>query len=220
MRRRIPYRVCSCMPNGVVTHLEARLLKELVNREIHPIRCAESCKRKFQKAMYIGDLCAETGHFYWALKVWRFTVNLIESKDYDDWIDVWFDNNRVRLRDVTSETECELLIRRCSDLWRNLGFPEYAWWDERWEYLTSIYFGTHYYWLYAEKFDGYFDDPIGEWEEQLVKMRVDEETELMFLEGMCDYLPPCSQDFFEYWHNGRHYEDWTDFNYKKEWLHS
>ena len=24
MRRRIPYRVCSCMPNGVVTHLEAR----------------------------------------------------------------------------------------------------------------------------------------------------------------------------------------------------
>ena len=33
MRRRIPYRVCSCMPNGVVTHLEARLLKDLVNRE-------------------------------------------------------------------------------------------------------------------------------------------------------------------------------------------
>ena len=34
------------MPNGVVTHLEARLLKDLVNREIHPIRCAESCKPK------------------------------------------------------------------------------------------------------------------------------------------------------------------------------
>jgi hypothetical protein len=32
MRRRIPYRVCSCMPNGVVTHLEACLLKDLVNR--------------------------------------------------------------------------------------------------------------------------------------------------------------------------------------------
>ena len=28
MRRRIPYRVCSCTPNGVVTHLEARLLKD------------------------------------------------------------------------------------------------------------------------------------------------------------------------------------------------
>ena len=51
MRRRIPYRVCQCMPNGVVTHLEARLLRDLVNREIHPIRCAESCKRKYQKGM-------------------------------------------------------------------------------------------------------------------------------------------------------------------------
>ena len=59
MRSRIPYRVCSCMPNGVVTHLEARLLKDLVNREIHPIRCAESCKRKFQKGSRIGDLCAD-----------------------------------------------------------------------------------------------------------------------------------------------------------------
>ena len=66
MRRRIPYRVCQCMPNGVVTHLEARLLRDLVNREIHPIRCAESCKRKYQKGMRIGDLCAETGHFVWA----------------------------------------------------------------------------------------------------------------------------------------------------------
>ena len=28
MRRRIPYRVCSCTPDGVVTHLEAQLLKE------------------------------------------------------------------------------------------------------------------------------------------------------------------------------------------------
>ena len=61
MRRRIPYRVCSCMPNGVVTHLEARLLKDLVNREIHPIRCAASCKQKYMKGMRIGDLCAETG---------------------------------------------------------------------------------------------------------------------------------------------------------------
>ena len=110
MRRKIPYRVCHCTPDGVVTHLEARLLRDIVNRAIHPIRCAESCKRKYQKAMYIGDLCAETGHFLWALKVWSFTAYLIESKDYDDWRYVWFDNNRVRLTDVISETEYELLV--------------------------------------------------------------------------------------------------------------
>ena len=69
MRSKIPYRVCSCTPDGVVTHLEARMLRKMVNREIHPIMCAESCKQKFKRGMRIGDLCAEAGHFSWALKV-------------------------------------------------------------------------------------------------------------------------------------------------------
>ena len=120
MRRRIPYRVCSCMPNGVVTHLEARLLKDIVNQAIHPIQCAASCKWKFMRGMHIGDLCAETGHFLWALKVWGLTAGLIEDKDINDWIYVWFDNKRVRLTDVISETEYEVLIRRCCDLYKAL----------------------------------------------------------------------------------------------------
>lgn len=166
MRRRIPYRVCSVMPNGVMKHLEARLLRDMVNRAIHPIRCAESCKQKYMKGMYIGDLCAETGHFWWAMKVWRFTAKLIENKDFDDWLPVVFDNERVNIRDVISETECELLSRRCSDLWRALGLPEYAWWDARWEGIASQTFGTYYTYLWLEKYDY---DPVSlalEWEEE------------------------------------------------------
>ena len=64
--------------------------KHIVNRAIHPIRCAASCKQKFQRGMYIGDLCAETGHFFWALKVWSFTARLIKNKDDDDWLYVRF----------------------------------------------------------------------------------------------------------------------------------
>ena len=180
MRRRIPYRVCQCMPNGVVTHLEARLLRDLVNREIHPIRCAESCKRKYQKGMRIGDLCAETGHFVWARKVWVFTACLIEGKDYDDWRYVWFDNNWVSIRDVISETEYELLLRRCSDLWRALGFPQYAWWDQRMEYLSSQYFGTSYYYLFAEKYDSYYDEPIGTWEEEMERYQTKESDGIFY----------------------------------------
>ena len=187
MRRRIPYRVCQCMPNGVVTHLEARLLRDLVNREIHPIRCAESCKRKYQKGMRIGDLCAETGHFVWARKVWIFTACLIEGKDYDDWRYVWFDNNWVSIRDVISETEYELLLRRCSDLWRALGFPQYAWWDQRMGYLSSQYFGTSYYYLFAEKYDSYYDEPIGTWEEEMERYQAEQETARIFQEGQGDY---------------------------------
>ncbi|MBR3079407.1 MAG: hypothetical protein IKH01_06275 [Prevotella sp.] len=214
MRRRIPYRVCRCLPNGVVTHLEARLLKDLVNREIHPIRCAASCKRKFQKAMYLGDLCAETGHFWWARKIWLFASGLIEDKDYDDWINVWFDNNRVHLRDVISETECELLDRRCSQLWRALGHPEYDWWDDRIEYLTSRYFGTTYYYLYAEKFSCYYDEPVGKWESDMEIAEAEQETQQIFRDGQGDNQPPCSQDFTEYWHGGPHTEDFSWLTYK------
>ena len=215
MRRRIPYRVCSCMPNGVVTHLEARLLKDLVNREIHPIRCAASCKQKYMKGMRIGDLCAETGHFWWARKVWRFTAGLIENKDYDDWRYVWFDNNRVSLRDVISETECEQLERRCSQLWRALGFPEYDWWDRHWEHIASETFGTYYYYLFSEKYNSNWD-PAGlqlEWEKEMEDYRAAQETDDIFREGQGDNLPAYSQDFYEYWHEGPHKEDfsWLDY---------
>ena len=213
-RKRIPYRVCSCKPDGVVTHLEARLLKELVNREIHPIRCAESCKRKFQKGMYIGDLCAETGHFWWALKIWRFVAGLIEDKDYEDWRYVRFDNRRVSLRDVISETECELLYRRCSQLWRALGFPQYDWWDDKMEYLTSTYYGTTYYDLYFDKFDAYYEQVFGEWEEEMEEAEAEQETWQIFRDAQGDSLPPCSQDFWEYWHDGPHTEDYSWLTYK------
>ena len=186
MRRRIPYRVCRCLPNGVVTHLEARLLKEIVNREIHPIRCAESCKRKFMKGMRLGDLCAETGHFWWARKIWRFTASLIEDKDYDDWRYVSFDNNRVRLSDVISETEYEDLLRRCSELWRKLGHPECTRWNDRDEYLANRYFGTSYYFLYAEKYDGYYDEPIGDWENDMLFYKAELETMQLFRDGQGD----------------------------------
>ena len=186
MRRRIPYRVCSCTSEGIVTHLEARLLKDIVNSTIHPIRCAESCKRKYKKGMYIGDLCAETGHFWWALKVWWLTARLIEDKDFDDWRFVWFDNKRVRLTDVISETECELLQRRCSDLWRALGYPEYAWWTPEWDRIAAETFGTSYTYLFAEKYNSNWD-PAGlqmEWDEEMRQYEREQATERIFQEAL------------------------------------
>ena len=185
MRKKIPYRVCRCMPNGVVTHLEARLLRDIVNRAIHPIRCAESCKWKYMRGSRIGDLCAETGHFLWALKVWGFTASLIENKDIDDWIDVWFDNKRVSLTDVISETEYELLIRHCCDLYQALGYPEEYWWSESQERLASETFGTSYHYLFGEKYDSnwYPDQLQMEWDELLDEYDRDQETATIFREG-------------------------------------
>lgn len=188
------------MPNGVVTHLEARLLRELVNREIHPIRCAESCKRKFMKGSRLGDLCAETGHFLWARNIWQLTESLIASKDWDDWRYVWFDNNRVRLRDVVSETECELLSRRRSDLWRALGHPEEAWWDAEREHMAAATFGSYYGYLWADKYDAYPVEWQEEYEEDLRQSLVRQERDRLFRDAQGDYLPPCAQNFTDYWH--------------------
>lgn len=203
MRRRIPYRVCSCMPNGVVTHLEARLLKDMANGVIHPIRCAASCKWKFMRGMRIGDLCAQTGHFKWALKVWRYTAAMIESKDYDDWIMVHFNPEWYDLQDVISETECDILMKRCGDLYRALGFPEEYWWTEEDEHYAQRYFGLHsHYWLFVEKNYGYplfCDRQPNEWEDEFREIRDRYKTEELFHEGQCDYQPACSQEFAKYW---------------------
>lgn len=186
LRRKIPYRVCRCLPNGVVTHLEARLLRQMVNREIHPIRCAASCKRKYQKGMYIGDLCAEAGHFVWAIKVWTYTANLIEDKDIDDWMDVRFDNKRVRLTDVISETEYELLIRRCGDLYKALGCPEDYWWSDAKERLASETFGTSYHYLFGEKYDSnwYPAELQEEWDSEMDAWERVQETERIFRDAL------------------------------------
>ncbi len=201
MRNRIPYRVCRCMPNGVVTHLEARLLKDLVNREILPIRCATSCKQKFMKGMRIGDLCAETGHFWWALKVWKLTANLIEHKDWDDWINVHFNTEWCDLQDVISETEYELLLKRCGDMYQALGFPKEKWWSRVDEHYAERYYGLHaYYWLFVEKHYGYYFfnlDPEG-WEDKMRALYDWYKTEKLFREGQGDYLPRNCQSLTEY----------------------
>ncbi len=199
MRRRIPYRVCKCLPNGVVTHLEARLLRQMVNSAIHPIRCAATCKQKYKKGMYMGDLCAETGHFYWAMKVWRLTERLIEEKDWNDWRYVWFNTKWVSIRFVLSEAECELLARRRSDLWRALGFPEEAWWTEEHDRIAADTYGSYYTSLWVEKYDY---DPYQwtvEYKEMMGELKADYETEQLFSEALPDYVPVASQNFTDYW---------------------
>jgi len=200
------------MPNGVVTHLEARLLKDIVNREIHPIRCAASCRQKFMKGSRLGDLCAETGHFGWARKVWGLTEYLIDVKDCEENRYEWFDDKWVSIGDVLSETECELLSRRRSDLWRALGFPEYAWWDEKTERYHSLRFGTFYWDLWEDKYGYNPMQGLMEFEEEMRGYEAEQETEYLFREGQVDNPPACSQDFMEYWYGSPVEEEfsWID----------
>jgi hypothetical protein len=82
--------------------LTAKLLKDIVNREIHPIRCAATCGRKAQKGLLLSDLCTEAHHPMWALKILYFVLDTIHNKDYDDWVEEYLNPEWVKLKDVIS----------------------------------------------------------------------------------------------------------------------
>jgi len=194
MRRRIIYRVCRCMPNGVVTYLEARLLKELVNREIHPIRCASTCARKAQKGLYLGNLCAEAQHPMWALKIWKFTLSQIHSKDYDDWIDVWFNTKYVRLRDVISDGICEIIGSRIDDIEKEIGLSVPQGRDS-WKYSAG---DGWYNSLFYEKYDSDWDSVRDFYIEMRNEALECQHSERFFYEVQGEQ-PPQAQNFFDYW---------------------
>jgi len=176
MRRKQTYRVCRCTSEGCIVHLEARLLHDLVNHEIHPLRCAESCRRKGQIALRLGDLCAEAGHAWWAMKVWQLGRRLIEYKDYDDWIYVWFNTEYVRLSYVVSEDLCIDLGRRIDNLWRKMGHPEMAWNED------SARAGYDSLWYEKFDFDRTEIDACLDEEERAYEAQ--KETEAIFQDGL------------------------------------
>ena len=81
-----------------------------------------------------------------------------------------------------------MLARRQSDLWRALGFPEYAWWDKQWDDIASDTFGSYYTYLWLEKFDF---DPVEwtiEWEAEMKEYEAMQETERIFREGLSPFI--------------------------------
>ena len=208
MRKKVPYRVCQCTPNGTVTHLEARLLRELVNSEIHPIRCASSCGRKAQKGLLLGDLCAEAHHPMWALKIWKFTLAQIHSKDYDDWIGVRFNTKRIKLRDVISDGACEIIGKRIDDVERDLNLSD-AQGRDSWEYWAG---DGWYDALFYEKYDFDWDSARDYYIKVRDQARESQQVERLFYEAQGEQ-PPQAQNFFNYWND---YNPTTqeDFNYQ------
>ena len=195
MRKRFHhFRVCSCTPEKGVAYLDAKMLKDLVNREIHPIRCASTCGRKALKGLSLGDLCAEARHPAWALKIWKFVLCEIHRKDYDDWVGVWFNTKYVRLRDVISNGICEIIGKRIDDLERRYGLSD-AQGMNSWEYWA----GDGWYDSFSyEKYDSDWDY----WRDYYLRLRTEgianQMTERIFREGQGE-LPPQAQDFFHYW---------------------
>lgn len=197
MRKRfVNCRVYSCSPSKGVVFLDTLLLKDIVNRGIHAIRCASTCAYKAHRGLLLGDLCAEAHHYLWALKIWKITLKEIHQKDYDDWIDVWFNTKYVGLQDVISEGNCEIIGRRIDDLECRLGLSD-AKGQDSWAYRAGE--GWYNDFRY-EKYD--YD-----WEalrDEFIRMRNEaieqQDRERIFCEGQSELVPK-TQDFFDYWND-------------------
>ena len=195
MRKRFNHcRVCSCSPEKGVMFLDAKMLVGIVNHGVRAIRSASTCPRKAHRGILLGDLCVEAHHPMWALKVWKFTLDQIHWKDYDDWIDVCFHTEYVRLQDVISEGICEIIGRRIDEVERSVGLSNPQGRDS-WEYKAGE---GWYNYLRYEKYDYSWEELWEDFVEMLSEASAQQETERIFLEGQNEYAP-MPQDFFDYW---------------------
>jgi hypothetical protein len=122
----------------------------MLPREMHVIRCTKDLRRKAQKALRTGDLCAATGHLLWAMRIWRETLHVILQTDYYEWVDTWWSNHWYKLDNLVSEMEATALAQRIDRLWEQLGHPEMG------HYEADA--KKQYDWLWLEKYDYYRDD--------------------------------------------------------------
>ena len=188
MKKRQKCPVCRCMPEQGVKHLEVKVLRQLLNREIHPIRCAWSLRRKAQKARILGDLCAGANHPEMAIKIWVTVEEMIINED-DRWLDEErvFDIRLYTLDSLMAEEEALDLGRQADELYRKLGHPEWAGYED--------YARAHYYWTkYYRKQDCY--DWLKENRAYLSSALERKNAEDTFNEGLPDWQPESTKDFF------------------------
>lgn len=148
-----------------------------------------------------------------------FTADLIERKDYDDWRYVWFDNNRVSLRDVISETECEQPDSAAANYGVLSDFRNMTGGTSKWSISPAIISAHRIITCMRRNSTDTAISLFGEWEEEeMMALKAEWETEQLFRDAQGDNLPVCAQDFFYYWHDGPHTEDFAWLTYQKEWL--
>ena len=168
----------------------------IVNKGMRALVSASTCARKAQKGLLLGDLCREAGHLIWALKVWKFTLREIHMKDYDDWIDVSFHTEYVRLRDVISDGACEVIGRRIDEVERRVGLSD-AHGRDSWAYRAG---DGWYDMLWYEKYDCEWEDTREYFKAFFNEVRDRQQRELLFSEAQNEDVPK-PQDFFDYWND-------------------
>lgn len=142
----------------------------------------ESLRRKARRGLLLGEICACTGHPWWAIKVLHYTSLLIQDKDYDDWLHANWSDHWYRLESMVSEDEARELGRRADDVWRALGHAEMCCYEAEAR--------ANYDFLWLEKWDIDRNEKGPEDEEPDTSLPV-------FRSGLPYWNPLQTQDIFE-----------------------
>ena len=188
--------VCRSMPSRGIAYLESRTLKEMVDKGIQSISNASSCPQMAQEGITLGDMCAEAGHPIWALKVWKHTLSAIHEMDYNDWIDVFFNPEYVRLSDVISDGVCEIIGKRIDEVERSIGLSDAHGLDS-WEYRAG---DGWYNDLRFEKYDYDWEELRNEYIEMRDEALERQQREQIFLDAQHEQVHQ-PLDFFDFWND-------------------
>lgn len=136
--------VCRCTPEAGIVHISAQLLRPLLLKELHRIANNPNARKQALRALRLGDLCANCGFPYTALKIYHFGRQEVYEKDAE-WASTPINPQFcLPFCEVISPYEYHELSLRVDSLWRRIGHPEMA------HYASQT--RSDYYCLFMERY--------------------------------------------------------------------
>ena len=126
MRKRIKQnQVCSGRPDGQVMNMSSKELSKLVEWGMKAVELSKSARERAQRGLELGRLCENAGHPVLALQVWRDTLSMVRSDNYD-WVEETINPRIYSFDSRIAFTEQEELGSNIDRVWRQLGHAEQA----------------------------------------------------------------------------------------------
>lgn len=122
--------MCRCTPQRGIVAMDAKLLTEMVEKELGCISVTPNLRRAATQAMMLGDICYASGHTAMAIGVWREAYDMVRYED-SQWVYIPLNTRLFRLDDVVSKDEACALGRRIDRAFKAVGLGELAGYGRR-----------------------------------------------------------------------------------------
>lgn len=123
MNRKNSQWVCSCTPRQGIVSMDAKLLHQLVDRQLRTIGRTEHPRIRAQRALWLGDLCEKAGFPMMAFDIWRDGMCDLYGADYE-WVYTPINTRLFRFNNLVSMEEAREMGRRIDRMLAANGYRE------------------------------------------------------------------------------------------------